>query len=185
MKTITGVWVKKLWTDGADGEPISLYCAFNELDEARFVVNRIKTWQDNGGALAECAILYRSNAQSRVLEEALLQASMPYRIYGGMRFFERQEIKDALSYLRLIANRNDDAAFERVVNTPTRGIGDRTLDVVRQTSRDRQLTLWQACRELLQEKSPRRASCQRLAAIYGINRRLSAGNCRYAAACTD
>lgn len=77
---------------------------------------------------------------------------MPYRIYGGMRFFERQEIKDALSYLRLIANRNDDAAFERVVNTPTRGIGDRTLDVVRQTSRDRQLTLWQACRELLQEK---------------------------------
>lgn len=95
MKTITGVWVK-LWTDGADGEPISLYCAFNELDEARFVVNRIKTWQDNGGALAECAILYRSNAQSRVLEEALLQAGMPYRIYGGMRFFERQEIKDAL-----------------------------------------------------------------------------------------
>lgn len=78
---------------------------------------------------------------------------MPYRIYGGMRFFERQEIKDALSYLRLIANRNDDAAFERVVNTPTRGIGDRTLDVVRQTSRDRQLTLWQACRELLQEKA--------------------------------
>ena len=144
---------KKLWTDGADGEPISLYCAFNELDEARFVVNRIKTWQDKGGALAEGAILYRSNAQSRVLEEALLQASMPYRIYGGMRFFERQEIKDALSYLRLIANRNDDAAFERVVNTPTRGIGDRTLDVVRQTSRDRQLTLWQACRELLQEKA--------------------------------
>ena len=144
---------KKLWTDGADGEPISLYCAFNDLDEARFVVNRIKTWQGNGGALEQCAILYRSNAQSRVLEEALLQASMPYRIYGGMRFFERQEIKDALSYLRLIANRNDDAAFERVVNTPTRGIGDRTLDVVRQTSRDRQLTLWQASRELLKEKA--------------------------------
>lgn len=144
---------KKLWTDGADGEPISLYCAFNDLDEARFVVNRIKTWQENGGALEQCAILYRSNAQSRVLEEALLQASMPYRIYGGMRFFERQEIKDALSYLRLIANRNDDAAFERVVNTPTRGIGDRTLDVVRQTSRDRQLTLWQASRELLKEKA--------------------------------
>ncbi|HGU6861215.1 TPA: DNA helicase II [Klebsiella quasipneumoniae] len=144
---------KKLWTDGADGEPISLYCAFNDLDEARFVVNRIKTWQENGGALEQCAILYRSNAQSRVLEEALLQASMPYRIYGGMRFFERQEIKDALSYLRLIANRNDDAAFERVVNTPTRGIGDRTLDVVRQTSRDRQLTLWQASRELLKDKA--------------------------------
>jgi len=143
---------KKLWTEGVEGELISLYCAFNELDEARYVVNRIKAWQDNGGQLAQCAILYRSNAQSRVLEEALLQASMPYRIYGGMRFFERQEIKDALSYLRLIANRNDDAAFERVVNTPTRGIGDRTLDVVRQTARDRQLTLWQATRELLQEK---------------------------------
>ncbi|QHQ18104.1 DNA helicase II [Pectobacterium parmentieri] len=143
---------KNLWTDGVEGEPISLYCAFNELDEARYVVNRIKAWQENGGALKDNAILYRSNAQSRVLEEALLQQSMPYRIYGGMRFFERQEIKDSLSYLRLIANRNDDAAFERVVNTPTRGIGDRTLDVVRQTARDRQLTLWQATRALLQEK---------------------------------
>ncbi|BES83095.1 DNA helicase II [Pectobacterium araliae] len=143
---------KNLWTDGVEGEPISLYCAFNELDEARYVVNRIKAWQENGGALSDNAILYRSNAQSRVLEEALLQQSMPYRIYGGMRFFERQEIKDALAYLRLIANRNDDAAFERVVNTPTRGIGDRTLDVVRQTARDRQLTLWQATRALLQDK---------------------------------
>ena len=103
-----------------------------------------------------------------MLEEALLQASMPYRIYGGMRFFERQEIKDALSYLRLIANRNDDAAFERVVNTPTRGIGDRTLDVVRQTSRDRQLTLWQASRELLKE-SAGRSRRQRPAALYGAD----------------
>lgn len=144
---------KELWTDGSDGEPIAIYCAFNELDEARFVVNRIKVWMENGGALNDCAILYRSNAQSRVLEEALLQTSMPYRIYGGMRFFERQEIKDALAYLRLIANRNDDAAFERVVNTPTRGIGDRTLDVVRQTARERQLTLWQSARALLQEKA--------------------------------
>ncbi|MDX5630153.1 MULTISPECIES: DNA helicase II [unclassified Brenneria] len=144
---------KNLWTEDAEGEPISLYCAFNELDEARFVVNRIKVWQENGGALSDNAILYRSNAQSRVLEEALLQQSMPYRIYGGMRFFERQEIKDALAYLRLIANRNDDAAFERVVNTPTRGIGDRTLDVVRQTARERQLTLWQSTRTLLQEKA--------------------------------
>ena len=144
---------KELWTEGSDGEPISIYCAFNELDEARFVVNRIKVWMENGGALNDCAILYRSNAQSRVLEEALLQSSLPYRIYGGMRFFERQEIKDALSYLRLIANRNDDAAFERVVNTPTRGVGDRTLDVVRQTARERQMTLWQATRELLQSRA--------------------------------
>ncbi len=144
---------KNLWTEDAEGERISIYCAFNELDEARFVVNRIKTWQETGNALNDCAILYRSNAQSRVLEEALLQASMPYRIYGGMRFFERQEIKDSLAYLRLIANRNDDAAFERVVNTPTRGIGDRTIDVVRQTARERQLTLWQSTRALLQEKA--------------------------------
>ncbi|KAA1188006.1 DNA helicase II [Photorhabdus heterorhabditis] len=143
---------KNLWTDGIEGEPISLYCAFNELDEARYVVSRIKSWLENGGALKNCAILYRSNAQSRVLEEALLQASMPYRIYGGQRFFERQEIKDALAYLRLIANRNDDAAFERVVNTPTRGIGDRTLDIVRQAARERQETLWDSCQTLLQEK---------------------------------
>ncbi len=144
---------KELWTDGSDGDPVSIYCAFNELDEARFVTNRIKTWQENGNALQDCAILYRSNAQSRVLEEALLQSSMPYRIYGGMRFFERQEIKDVLAYLRLIANRNDDSAFERVVNTPTRGVGDRTLDVVRQTAREWQMTLWQAARELLQTKA--------------------------------
>ncbi|MBS0857167.1 MULTISPECIES: DNA helicase II [Tatumella] len=144
---------KQLWTEDGEGEPISLYCAFNELDEARFVVGRIKHWHEQGGALADCAILYRSNAQSRVLEEALLQSSLPYRIYGGMRFFERQEIKDALAYLRLISNRNDDAAFERVVNTPTRGIGDRTLEVVRQAARDRQLTLWQSARELLSEKA--------------------------------
>ena len=143
---------KNLWTEGAEGELISLYCAFNELDEARFVVNRIKAWQDNGGTLNNCAILYRSNAQSRVLEEALLQTAMPYRIYGGQRFFDRQEIKDSLAYLRLISNRNDDAAFERVVNTPTRGIGDRTLDVIRQTARDRQLTLWQSTHAMLQEK---------------------------------
>ncbi|RXK33067.1 DNA helicase II [Arsenophonus endosymbiont of Bemisia tabaci Asia II 3] len=143
---------KNLWTEGADGEPISLYCGFNELDEARYVASRIKQWHEKGGALKQCAILYRSNAQSRVLEEALLQSSMPYRIYGGQRFFERQEIKDALSYLRLVANRNDDASFDRVVNTPTRGIGERTLDTVRQAAREKQLTLWESCEYLLAEK---------------------------------
>lgn len=143
---------KNLWTESAEGKPITLYCAFNELDEARFVVNRIKVSQEQGGVLKDCAILYRSNAQSRVLEEALLQTGLPYRIYGGMRFFERQEIKDALAYLRLIANRNDDAAYERVVNTPPRGLGDRTLDAVRQTARVRQLTLWQSSRVLLGER---------------------------------
>ncbi len=143
---------KNLWTEDVQGDPISLYCAFNEFDEARFVVNRIKVWQKNGGALKENAILYRSNAQSRVLEESLLQKGIPYHIYGGMRFFDRKEIKDVLAYLRLIANHNDDAAFERVVNTPTRGIGDRTLDMVRQTARDRKVTLWQSSQTLLQEK---------------------------------
>lgn len=143
---------KNLWTEGADGEPISLYCAFNDLDEARYVVGRIKRWQEEGGALTDCAILYRSNAQSRIMEEALLQAAMPYRIYGGQRFFERQEIKDALSYMRLTANRHDDASFERVVNTPTRGIGDRTLDIVRQVARDNQITLWESALQVIEHK---------------------------------
>ncbi|MBY6019547.1 DNA helicase II [Halomonas denitrificans] len=143
---------KELWTEGASGEPISLYCAFNELEEARYIVGRIKQHLDGGGALSDCAILYRSNAQSRVLEEALLHQSVAYRIYGGLRFFERQEIKDALGYLRLIANRHDDAAFERIVNTPTRGIGDRTLDIVRATARAEGITLWRACQRLLSER---------------------------------
>lgn len=143
---------KNLWTEGAEGEPISLYCAFNDLDEARYVVGRIKRWQEEGGALTDCAILYRSNAQSRIMEEALLQAAMPYRIYGGQRFFERQEIKDALSYMRLTANCHDDASFERVVNTPTRGIGDRTLDIVRQVARDNQITLWESALQVIEHK---------------------------------
>jgi DNA helicase-2/ATP-dependent DNA helicase PcrA len=142
---------KSLWTDGKEGEPISVYSAYNELDEARFVVSKIKAWKDEGGALKETAMLYRNNAQSRVLEEALIQAGLPYRIYGGMRFFERQEIRDALGYLRLISNRNDDAAFERIVNTPTRGLGDKTLETVRFAARDRGCTLWQASTALLSE----------------------------------
>ncbi|ABO25251.1 DNA helicase II [Shewanella loihica] len=143
---------KKLWTEDKDGEKIGLYCAFNEMDEARFIVGRITDWQDMGGNLSDCAILYRSNAQSRVLEEALLHKGMAYRIYGGLRFFERQEIKDAMGYLRLISNKNDDAAFERIINTPTRGIGDRTLDILRSTARQQELTLWQTCLRLLDEK---------------------------------
>ncbi|ELR63240.1 ATP-dependent DNA helicase UvrD/PcrA [Photobacterium marinum] len=143
---------KNLWTDGDEGEAISVYSAFNELDEARFAVGKIKEWQDKGGALNETALLYRSNAQSRVLEEALIQTGLPYRIYGGMRFFERQEIKDALAYLRLMSNRNDDASFERVVNTPARGLGDRTLETIRMAARDRGATLWQASVSLLEEQ---------------------------------
>ncbi|EGQ9055100.1 DNA helicase II [Vibrio parahaemolyticus] len=143
---------KELWTDGVVGEPISVYSAYNELDEARFAVNKIKEWQDKGGALNDAAMLYRNNAQSRVLEEALIQAGLPYRIYGGMRFFERQEVKDALAYMRLMANRNDDAAFERVVNTPTRGLGDKTLETIRRAARDRGCTMWEASVAMLDEQ---------------------------------
>ena len=142
---------KNLWTDGEMGEPVGIYAAFNELDEAKFVASQIQNWVDDGGKLDDCAVLYRSNSQSRVIEEALIRCQIPYRIYGGMRFFERQEIKDALAYLRLINNRQDDAAFERVINTPTRGIGDRTLDVLRNLTRERQITLWQAVQVATQE----------------------------------
>ncbi|NIP72752.1 MAG: DNA helicase II [Gammaproteobacteria bacterium] len=135
---------KELWTSGAQGEPIALYSAFNETDEARFVVDRVREAVERGASRAEMAILYRSNAQSRVFEETLMTHGIPYRVYGGLRFFERAEIKDALAYLRLIENRDDDAAFERVVNTPTRGIGDRSLALVRTLARDRGVSLWRA-----------------------------------------
>lgn len=143
---------KELWTDGPDGEQISVYSAYNELDEARFTVSKIKEWHEKGGLLVDSAMLYRNNAQSRVLEEALIQAKLPYRIYGGMRFFERQEIRDALSYLRLTSNRRDDAAFERVVNTPTRGMGDKTLETIRLAARERGATMWEASVALLDER---------------------------------
>ena len=113
---------KELWTSLGDGEAISLYAAFNEQDEARFIVDRIAKWVDDGNRRDESAILYRSNAQSRVLEETLIRAGIPYRIYGGQRFYDRLEIKNALAYLRLIANRDDDTAMERVITVPTRGI---------------------------------------------------------------
>jgi len=143
---------KDLWTDGNEGEPISLYAGFNEMDEARYIVARIEEWRDQGGSLQDSAILYRSNAQSRILEEALLHARIPYRIYGGLRFFDRQEIKDALAYLRILGNRDDDAAIERVINTPTRGIGNRTMDMIRQVAREREESLWQASKYMVNEK---------------------------------
>ncbi|WP_313457816.1 DNA helicase II [Stenotrophomonas sp.] len=135
---------KELWTDSGDGEPIDLYAAYNEMDEARYVVERARQWVRDGGSYADAAVLYRSNAQSRAFEEALISEQVPYRVYGGMRFFERAEIKDALAYLRLMTNRDDDAAFERAVNTPTRGIGDRTLDEVRRLARSHAISLWEA-----------------------------------------
>ncbi|HEY6451050.1 MAG TPA: 3'-5' exonuclease, partial [Steroidobacteraceae bacterium] len=135
---------KTLWTSGGRGEPVRVYAAFNERDEADFVVTRILDWTQHGGLRREAAILYRSNAQSRTFEEALISARMPYRVYGGLRFFERAEIKDALAYLRLLANRDDDASFERVVNLPARGIGARTLDALREAARSGGCSLWQA-----------------------------------------
>jgi ATP-dependent DNA helicase UvrD/PcrA len=141
---------KELWTEGQTGEAIALYEAFNEVDEARYIVGQIQLWVERGGARQETAILYRSNAQSRVLEEALIQAGLPYRVYGGLRFFDRAEIKDALAYLRLATNRNDDPALERIINNPPRGIGERTITNLREVARSQQISLWQAASSLIQ-----------------------------------
>ena len=142
---------KELWTDGEAGELIKLYSAYNDLDEARFISERTQAAIDDGKSPDDVAILYRSNAQSRVLEEALLRADIPYRIYGGVRFFERAEIKNALSYMRLVYDRHSDPAFERVVNTPTRGIGGKTVEAIRAEARERSVSLWQACKDAIAE----------------------------------
>ncbi|HED34447.1 MAG TPA: DNA helicase II [Gammaproteobacteria bacterium] len=144
---------KNLWTDGEEGNPVQLYAAFNERDEARYVIDRIAEHVSNGNPRADIAILYRSNAQSRVFEEHLITHGIPYRVYGGLRFFERAEIKDALCYLRLLNNRNDDPSFERVVNQPTRGIGNKTLDTVREAAKLANISMWQACLQLIDSKS--------------------------------
>jgi DNA helicase-2/ATP-dependent DNA helicase PcrA len=143
---------KNLWTEDGEGDRIKLYAAFNERDEAEFVINRIHDYLQEGHRRSEVAVLYRSNAQSRIFEEALLAAGIPYRVYGGQRFFERAEIKDALAYLRLIANRDDDPSFERVVNTPTRGIGTRTVDAVRVYARDAGVSMWRAATAVIAER---------------------------------
>ena len=135
---------KNLWTEGTDGDAIRLYSAYNERDEADFVVGRLRDWSDQGKLRADAAVLYRSNAQSRVLEESLINAGLPYRVYGGLRFFERAEIKDALAYLRLIQNRNDDSSFERIINRPTRGIGARTVETMRAYARANSCSMWRA-----------------------------------------
>ncbi|HEY5719902.1 MAG TPA: DNA helicase II, partial [Gammaproteobacteria bacterium] len=149
---------KELWTGGDEGEPIRLYAAFNDLDEARFVIDQLRTWRDRGEALRDAAILYRSNAQSRVFEEALLAAGLPYRVYGGLRFFERQEIKDALAYLRLVSHRGDDSSFERVVNKPTRGIGARTVEAMRSYARANACSLWRAAGAVASDELSGRAA---------------------------
>ncbi len=143
---------KELWTEGGDGEPIGLYAAFNEHDEARYVVEGIERALKEGLAHSEIAILYRSNAQSRVLEEALLREKIPYRIYGGQRFFERAEIKNAMAYLRLIHQRHNDAALERVINLPARGIGEKTVESLRELARREDLSLWAALHQAVGTK---------------------------------
>lgn len=165
---------KNLWTDAGSGEPIDVYAAFNEIDEARHAIGRIRQWVADGGSLRDCAILYRSNAQSRAFEEALIAEQLPYRVYGGMRFFERAEIKDTLAYLRLIASRDDDAAFERAVNTPTRGIGERTLDEVRRLARAQATSLWQAAQRLVNDGGLAARARNAVAGFIGLIEQLQA-----------
>ncbi|MCX7104676.1 MAG: DNA helicase II [Methylococcales bacterium] len=149
----TGRMGKELWTATGEGEPCSLYAAFNEQDEAYFVVERIRTWINEGGLRSDAAILYRSNAQSRQFEEKLMATATPYKVYGGLRFFDRAEIKNALAYLRLMSNRNDDASFERIINTPTRGIGAKAIDDIRCIARDQSLSLWASAIVLINQRT--------------------------------
>lgn len=141
---------KNLWTDRNEGEKISLYVGFNDIDEARFVIGQIKKHHDAGEKYSSCAILYRNNVQSRLFEDTLLQAGLPYQIYGSIRFYERQEVKLALAYLRLLHDHDNDMAFEATVNTPTRGIGNVTLDKIRLTAKQNNISLWNACLMLIQ-----------------------------------
>lgn len=140
---------KKLWTNGISGDPLTLYAAFDEFEEARYISNVICKLKDlSRYTYNDIAVLYRSNAQSRVLEEQLLRYQIPYVIYGGLRFYERAEIKDALAYLRLVANHKDDAAFERIFNMPARGLGDTTLLLLREYAWRKQMSLFDAAQEM-------------------------------------
>lgn len=155
---------KSLWTDSGDGELIDLFEARTEKDEADYVVNAIKKAIDGGAAAGDCAILYRSNAQSRVFEDVLIKYNIPYVIYGGLRFFERAEIKDALGYLRLMENTADNVAFERIVNFPTRGIGAATVDKIREFARNNHTSLFQAAAQITPNLPTRAAN-----ALTGFN----------------
>jgi DNA helicase-2/ATP-dependent DNA helicase PcrA len=149
---------KNLWTEGATGESIKVYAAYNERDESDFVIGRLRDWIDHGNLRADAAVLYRSNAQSRVLEEGLINAGIPYRVYGGLRFFERAEIKDALAYLRLISHRDDDSSFERIVNRPARGIGARTVEIMRSYTRANSCSMWRAAGAVASDELNSRAA---------------------------
>ena len=144
---------KNLWTEKIDGEQIILYQAYNEQDEARFIADILNDWMNKGGAFSETAVLYRSNAQSRSIEEALLRVSIPYRIYGGLRFYERLEIKNAIAYLKIIFNNNDNLSFERSISNPTRGVGEKTLAKIRNTAKKYNISYIKASAKLLDEGS--------------------------------
>lgn len=135
---------KNLWTSAGAGEPIRVFEGYNDIEEANFIVDEVKALHAEGQSLDDMALLYRSNAQSRVLEHALFSAGLPYRVYGGLRFFERAEIKHAMAYLRLMANPDDDTALLRVINFPTRGIGARSLEQLQEGARQNDCSLWQA-----------------------------------------
>ena len=144
IKHNSGRLGKDLWTSEGSGEPVRVFPAVNDNDEASFIVEEVKSLHAEGVNLAEIALLYRSNAQSRVLEHALFSAGMAYRVYGGLRFFERQEIKHALAYLRLAANPDDDGAFSRVVNFPARGIGARSIEQLQEIAKQNGYSLMDA-----------------------------------------
>ena len=144
---------KSLWTDDGDGDPIHLYAAYNEIEEATYVASRILQWVSHGNSHSDIAILYRSNAQSRVFESLLNENNIAYRVYGGQRFFDRAEIKDALAYLRLTSNRQDDPSFERVINQPTRGIGDKTIGMIRENARNTSSSMWDSAKILLENSA--------------------------------
>ena len=155
---------KELWTDYGLGAKISYYRAFNPQDEASHLVQSVMAnCERHNWKLSDCAMLYRSNAQSRVLEEALLHYNLPYRIYGGQRFFDRLEVKNTLAYARLLVNENDDTAFERVINTPPRGLGERSLEQIREQARAKEISLWQAAQKLVANSDGRIASAGRVA----------------------
>ena len=149
---------KELWTEKEEGELVKIYRAFNERDEAKFIVDIIKSWMDEGRSLSECAIIYRSNAQSRILEDSILRAELPYRIYGGVRFYERLEIKNALAYAKLALDQNNDTAFERIINVPTRGIGAKTMDQIREAAREENSSLYVAAQSFANSSGPKIAN---------------------------
>ena len=165
---------KELWTQSDAGEPILFYSAYNEKDEARFVIDRIENWVEQGRSRNEIAVLYRSNAQSRQFEETLVARGIPYRVYGGLRFFERAEIKDTLAYLRMISNPTADPAFERTVNHPPRGIGQKTIDEIRQHARAQSSSLWSASLELVDSEQMTARARGALRTYVDLIRRLTA-----------